>query len=197
MSLRDFYMERLNLSNDPRFRASMRGSSCYTVVRERGDVAIQFDVDIYSFSEEEIREIARVHGKKAKFDETYETWDLEEGWVFRVPVATGVCPTCNGCGSVVNPAIDAGGLTPEEVAEYDDPEDDYWYDDEDDHYGRPRNAYLDGEYNISCPECKGENVVRVPVLSALAKPLREYVAQWEKDLDYDLALQMAEFRAGC
>ena len=54
-----------------------------------------------------------------------------------------VCETCRGSGAVVNPSIDAGGLTPEDFDE-----------DPDFH-----ESYMQGDYDICCPECGGEKVV--------------------------------------
>jgi hypothetical protein len=200
MSLRDFYMERINLSNDPRFRASMRGSSCYNIVRQNGRTFVQFDNLSGDFDAEEIREIARVHGKLAV--ERDGELDLND-WHFEVPVEAQVCPCCRGEGKVTDPSIDAGGLTWEQVREFDSPSEwdeamEGWEDyDEDAPPRRTGNLYLDGHFDVTCPECNGQNVVRSPDLKVLASPLREYVQRYEEGLDADLAERMAEFRMGC
>jgi len=61
---------------------------------------------------------------------------------YEVPIRFEVCPTCNGRGRLVNPSIDAGGVSPEEL---DDPD--------------FREDYLAGMYDMTCPECGGRRVV--------------------------------------
>lgn len=62
-----------------------------------------------------------------------------------VPICFVVCPSCQGKGSYVDPAIDAQGLTPEELAE--DPE-------------FAENYLQDGGlYDITCAQCRGLRVV--------------------------------------
>ena len=56
-----------------------------------------------------------------------------------------VCPMCDGGGTIVNPSIDAGGLSPEDFDE--DPDFEY-------HYRR-------GTFDQTCPQCCGRNVVSV------------------------------------
>lgn len=55
-----------------------------------------------------------------------------------------VCPTCDGKGKHVNPSIDAHGITSDEMHElgFEFQED-----------------YMSGVYDVSCYECKGNNVV--------------------------------------
>jgi hypothetical protein len=55
-----------------------------------------------------------------------------------------VCPTCEGRGTHVNPAVDGNGLTAEDMAELGD---DF------------REDYLGGVYDVRCEECKGDRVV--------------------------------------
>ena len=55
-----------------------------------------------------------------------------------------VCPTCGGSGSIVNPAVDGGGLTAEDF-EREGPE--------------FEAAYFGGVYDQACPECGGQRVV--------------------------------------
>lgn len=57
-----------------------------------------------------------------------------------------VCPTCEGRGSIVNPAVDGNGISAEEMAELGD---DF------------REDYLSGTYDVRCPECGGNRVVPV------------------------------------
>jgi len=91
MSLRDFYMERVNLSNG-RVRGRMEG--CYVIVRQNGRTFVEFDEDTHENMEEaEIREIARLHGKSIM--ERGEGIGLSD-WRFDVPVVAQVCTCCNG-----------------------------------------------------------------------------------------------------
>lgn len=55
-----------------------------------------------------------------------------------------ICPTCEGNGTHVNPAIDGHGITAEEMYELGD---DF------------REDYMRGVYDVSCEECKGMRVV--------------------------------------
>jgi RecJ-like exonuclease len=63
-----------------------------------------------------------------------------------VPVKYEVCPTCDGKGTHVNPAIDAGGITSSEWEEWDDED---------------RESYMSGAYDVRCYECQGKRVVPV------------------------------------
>ena len=61
-----------------------------------------------------------------------------------------VCPRCGGRGVITNPSIypEGGGFTQSEWAELD-------YDSQD--------MYMDGAYDVRCPDCKGRNVVEVEI----------------------------------
>jgi hypothetical protein len=72
-------------------------------------------------------------------DECTEIEDYE----FRVPADLQVCPLCSGTGSVVDPAIDCGGISSQEFIE--DP--------------MFELEYRQGVYDIACPQCRGNNVV--------------------------------------
>ncbi|MFI5222641.1 MAG: hypothetical protein ACHQX3_00100 [Nitrospirales bacterium] len=63
-----------------------------------------------------------------------------------IPAVYGVCPTCDGKGKHVNPAIDSHGISPEEF-------------DEDPGF---REDYFSGLYDMRCVECGGNRVVPVP-----------------------------------
>jgi len=71
-----------------------------------------------------------------------------------VPFTWGVCSTCDGRGSHVNPSIDCNGFTS------DDPDD--------------IQDYISGCYNIPCNECRGRRVVPTPT---------EYQKEIQEDLD--------------
>lgn len=59
-----------------------------------------------------------------------------------------VCDLCRGHGKVVNPSIDASGLTREDFDEDPDFADDY----------------RSGQYDITCPRCRGRSTI--PVIDA-------------------------------
>jgi DnaJ-class molecular chaperone len=54
-----------------------------------------------------------------------------------------ICPACNGNGSHVNPAIDAGGISSQEFA--DDPD--------------FAEAYMSGMYDLPCEKCNGSGKI--------------------------------------
>jgi len=89
------------------------------------------------------------------------------------PATRIVCPTCNGSGSCVNPSIDSGGISGEQMD--DDPE--------------FRADYFGGRYDIACPHCKGQNVV----LSCKAP---EYLDACRDEASYQAEIE-AERRMGC
>lgn len=76
--------------------------------------------------------------------EAYKLIDQETGCV-TIRVKFGVCPTCNGKGTHVNPSIDSHGITADEWDR------DWSYED--------REAYMSGGYDVSCYECHGKRVV--------------------------------------
>jgi hypothetical protein len=75
-------------------------------------------------------------------DEPLDGYPEEGVALVDLPMKMVVCPCCDGRSTVVNPAIDAGGLSQED------------FDDDPDFEER----YLSGYYDITCPECKGMNV---------------------------------------
>lgn len=66
--------------------------------------------------------------------------DVEE---VKLPTVKAVCQSCRGTGSHVNRAIDGNGLTSEDF-------------DEDPDF---RESYMRGDYDVTCEECGGTNVV--------------------------------------
>lgn len=65
-----------------------------------------------------------------------------------------VCDLCDGRGTVVNPAIDADGLTAEDFADDPDFADDY----------------RSGVYDIQCPRCGGRTTIPEPEASDAELP---------------------------
>jgi|CXWL01.1.fsa_nt_gi hypothetical protein len=70
-----------------------------------------------------------------------EGYDVEE--TVEVPTKRALCPTCDGKGTTVNPAVDSHGISPEEFAEDPDFEE----------------AYFRGDFDVRCRECGGEKVI--------------------------------------
>jgi hypothetical protein len=94
-----------------------------------------------------------------------------------VRVEWGVCPTCHGRGSHVNPSIDAHGLTDEDF----DADPDFAED------------YLRGKYDVSCNECGGRRVVPVP---ADDDPNRDRVFERQAEIAQDAREQAYQMRMG-
>ena len=99
-----------------------------------------------------------------------------------LPTRFVVCPTCRGTGTHVNPSIDCGGR--ESPA-------DEWFGFPDD------DPYLNGEYDVPCYGCDGNNVVaRVDESRCTAEQLAAY--RLDQDAEAELeAASLAEIRAGC
>lgn len=68
----------------------------------------------------------------------------DDGLEHVLPTHMEVCPRCDGHGSHVNEAIDGNGLTAEDLAD-----------------GDFRESYMRGDYDVTCTECGGANVVAV------------------------------------
>lgn len=85
-----------------------------------------------------------------------------------------VCGICEGSGSMVNPSIDAGGLTSDDF--YDDPD---FYDD-----------YMGGTYDVTCSGCNGNKVVPRVVFPG---PIAKAIADWEQE-EADYAAEVAAER---
>ncbi|KKL46110.1 hypothetical protein LCGC14_2348840 [marine sediment metagenome] len=163
MSLTDSYMERINLSNDRRFQQSFI-SPAFAIV-SAGPNEMVIDVS------------------ETVLERLVEDGHVDENHIghFKIPTKFQVCPTCRGSGTMVNPNIDAGGLTQDDFDG--DPD---FYDD-----------YMDGSYDIQCSECRGERVIPEIRWNVVAKHLSDAIHRWEQDdADY-LAECMSEFRHGC
>jgi hypothetical protein len=107
--------------------------------------------------------------------------DYEEEVTF--PVHFSVCPECQGHGRMVNPSIDAGGISQEEF--YDDPD--------------FAEAYLSKVYDIDCSYCKGEKVVPEITISGMSEDMKrkvELLREQQADQEACLAEMMAERRMG-
>jgi hypothetical protein len=110
------HIEESNFYNDGRVRAGQRGDWWQSLDERRMQATITVTSD-----------------------------DGDTEWDEEVPFNYGVCPTCDGTGSHVNPSVDAGGISAEDF--YEDP-------------GFAED-YMAGVYNVPCYQCKGRRVVPV------------------------------------
>ena len=97
-----------------------------------------------------------------KYDEEHDT---EEEEMLKLPAMRELCDLCDGKGKVVNPSIDAGGLSQEDF--YDDP------DFEED--------YFSGVHDISCPQCLGKNVVPVVNYDVLSAEQKKEFDEYQRE----------------
>lgn len=102
---------------------------------------------------------------------------LDDDSEMELPTRWEVCPTCDGRGTHVNPAIDAGGIDADMFAEDPDFADDY----------------LAGRYDVRCMECQGRTTVRVVNEDELTP---DQLRQWHEQERsvYDMYAEMAAER---
>lgn len=93
-----------------------------------------------------------------------------------------VCDLCGGRGSHTNPSIDAGGLTGEDMADWDDED---------------RERYFGGGYDVACYECKGARVVPAPrARDDAERAILAKIEEFEREAAEDAALRAAERAMG-
>lgn len=80
-----------------------------------------------------------------------------------LPAKRIVCPRCDGTGTHVNPNIDGHGISPDEFNQ--DPD--------------FKEAYFRGDYDVTCEECHGRNVVEVVDWEALTPKMQERLQRYE------------------
>lgn len=91
-------------------------------------------------------------------DYTDQRSDRTYSFCMKLPSKYEVCDQCSGSGKVVNPSIDAGGLSHEDF--YEDPE--------------FEEAYFSGRYDMTCPNCGGKRVESHPQFPEwLAKAIQD------------------------
>ena len=152
-------LEELNYWNDSRVQASLRGRAYDVIVERQGHARIQLsDAFIDSNCAAEVG------------------IDSNHDGIIECSIEYAVCDCCHGRGKVVNPSIDAGGLTAEAFEE--DP----------DFYDR----YMEGAYDVTCPECNGLRVV--PKATIRDEKIAKAVAEWEADQVW-IAQELARERA--
>ena len=104
----------------------------------------------------------------------YFTDEVELPWRWEV------CWLCEGKGSHVNPAIDAGGLTAEDFAE--DPD--------------FADSYFEGRYDQPCNACGGRTTVKALDRESCNAAYLEAWDRQERERAQDLAEEIAERRMG-
>jgi len=112
-----------------------------------------------------------------------EVKSFEEAYGEELPTYKIVCPTCNGTGKHVNPAIDCNGLS---HADFDcDPD--------------FHESYMRGDYDVSCYECGGNNVVDSVDREKAKRDCPELLAEfddWMQSAAESDAIEAAERRMG-
>lgn len=177
-------MEQYNFYSDARVLAAMRTTFWRVVKAGPSGAIVELD-DVLAEAMAEAHEWAegdnpglnaivwlRAQGLAAGINEEVD------GIVIEVPTQYEVCDGCGGSGSMVDPRIDAGGLTREDFA--DDPD-----------FAR---AYFDGHYDVRCSTCHGARVVAMP---QFPEPLRDLIAEMEEEDAYYVAERASELRMGC
>lgn len=104
-----------------------------------------------------------------------------DGIEHALPAKWQLCSVCEGKGTHVHPAIDAGGLSAEDF----DNDPDF------------AESYFGGDYDVTCQRCQGRTTERVVDWDRVPKPLRE---AWEKQEEADAAYERerrAEIAMGC
>ena len=94
-----------------------------------------------------------------------------------------MCSMCRGSGRVVDPKIDASGISQDEFAE--DPQ--------------FREDYYAGVYDVKCPECGGQRVVPdgETMLNDLPAGVKARILNFQREEASDLGLRLSELRMGC
>lgn len=105
----------------------------------------------------------------------------DDGQIIKLPMHRIVCPSCDGEGKYVNPAIDGNGITGSEMAELGD---DF------------REDYFSGFYDIQCEECHGRNVVDVVDEDALTPDQQRRYYEYLEDMANTYHVQEQERRMG-
>ncbi len=118
-------MDTYNYWNDERVQAGMMNDPYRVIKSDDAQTVVELSEALYGFL----------------IDEGI----LPEGHegVFTLATNYEVCGICNGAGTMVNPSIDAGGLTQADFS--DDPD--------------FEEAYFDGRYDTTCAGCNGRRVV--------------------------------------
>lgn len=182
MFLRD---HRLDFSRLP----GVTGVSQYNSDRETVTVAIEVWSDFWQWTDAECDALNdAVEGRGLSITRTIAGFgrhdvaesDESECVGLVVPATLEVCDVCRGRARVVNPSVDAMGISDDEFAQ------------------NPsfREEYLAGTYNVTCPKCAGARVY--PALNTKGAPwvkaLAEFLSKKDRE-DRDEAIEDRHTRA--
>jgi len=160
MSYYNAALENYNYFNDPRVGAKLRGKWYESFCKRTMTV----DVRLYLEPEDDS--------------------DDSDEMLVTFPVHYKMCHECAGHGVEVNPSIDAGGISGEDM--YDDPD--------------FAEAYFGGAYDQKCSTCDGEKVVPEINTVGMTKEQKELLKKFREQEDEKeacFAEMMAERRMGC
>jgi len=197
MREQDAAMERYNFYNDSRTINSMVGSPFERIDESRmvgiyrmyeTEVVSGADLDSDDLIDLEAIDHNVCHGCTETaldackacphvLEAQQNSYEVEVEVSYEVPLKFDVCPACHGAGKMIDPAIDAGGISQEAFDE--DP--DFFED------------YQNGFYDVCCSTCKGNRVVPVwdrsktpaKVLQAIDEDMaerRSFARQWAMEL---------------
>jgi len=166
-------MDDYNYFNDSRTIAGMAGPSRFRVAG--GGVTVKFEADLLDCLDEDDAK------DRVLIAALVKALDGKDEVTLTLPSKFEVCGECQGKGSHVNPSIDAGGLTREDL--YEDPD--------------FAEAYFGGVYDVTCYTCGGERVtpeVDRKALPAGVLALVELAEEQDRD-SYEFARECAAERA--
>lgn len=168
-------LDNVNYFNDPRVISRLAGSSIimsasrsaqriminpyrlgceaidYITLNDDDQIAFKGEPDYYRSMFNELPSLIR----EAIEEHLMSDRSLKGGVPLPMPCVNALCTLCDGDGHVVNPSIDAGGLSDED------------FDCDPDFY----ENYMNGCYDVICPECNGERVIGALDHEA---PLKDY-----------------------
>jgi hypothetical protein len=152
-------IENYNYWNDSRVVASLTGSCWKVVLTGYNSCVVEF-TEVFVEAGLEDGNLPEDFSCRQEYSGTWQ-----------------ICSMCQGSGSVVNPSIDAGGIT-------------NFYDWEEDE----QEAYFSGQYDICCPSCRGSGKNLVPNFPA---KIQNLVTEFDtEEADY-ARLVASERMFGC
>ena len=184
-------LDNLNYANDPRVRAA-NSVPVLKLISELIHYAYTSNEFLIEGSPEDLmppaerlfKELGIREEDLIELETPFKTrWGGTEPYLYtiNVPFHWEVCDMCRGNGTVVNPSIDAGGLSWDDFDA--DPD---FYDD-----------YMSGQYDQPCPECNGRTTVQEINWDNLPEKLLKAVNEHYQAEDDAHAERMAEMRMGC
>lgn len=165
-------LERYNYYGDSRVREAMKTRYFEVVAVHEGCAIIQLtDWAIEVLTDDD--------------PEFIPQWIKDEPkGAFPGKVLSEACWQCGGKGTMVNPSIDAGGISAG---------DDFWDDDYDEETGESR--YFRGDYDVTCSCCNGTG--HSQDVEFLNPEIQKWVREMEEDDAAFQAERLAELRMGC